>query len=86
MRSNQGNIERAMRAFDDTSDGFITIDDLKAVIDNFVMPTTDEVFQQLMHRYEIVTFFFFFLYGFNYFCYVLDLQFEELGRFRGNNL
>jgi len=50
MRTNQANIERAMRAFDYSSDGFITIDDLKAVIDNFVMPTTDELFQQLMHR------------------------------------
>ena len=52
MQTNQVNIERAMRSFDYCSDGFITIDDLKAVIDNFVMPTTDELFQQLMHRLE----------------------------------
>ena len=49
MRTNEINLERAMRAFDFESDGFISIDDLKAVLDNFVLPTTDEVFQQLMH-------------------------------------
>ena len=50
MRSNYDDIERALRAFDYMSDGFIAIEDLKAVVDNFVLPTSDEVFQQLMYK------------------------------------
>lgn len=43
-------IKRAMMAFDASFDGFILIDDLKAVLDNFVIPMSEEVFQQLMYR------------------------------------
>jgi len=50
MTSNFSNIKRAMMTFDLDGDGFVRIDDLKAVLDNFVIPTTDEIFHQLMYR------------------------------------
>ena len=50
MQVNYENIQRAMMSFDFSGDGFITIEDLKAVIDNFVLPTTDEIFHQLMYK------------------------------------
>jgi len=50
MTSNISNIKRAMMTFDLDGDGFVRIDDLKAVLDNFVIPTTDEIFHQLMYR------------------------------------
>ncbi|XP_076811807.1 EF-hand calcium-binding domain-containing protein 6-like [Clavelina lepadiformis] len=53
MQVNYENIQRAMMSFDFSGDGFITIEDLKAVIDNFVLPTTDEIFHQLMYKYEV---------------------------------
>lgn len=37
-------------AFDASHDGFIAIEDLKAVIDNFILPISEDVFHQLMYR------------------------------------
>uniref|UniRef100_F6TMY0 EF-hand domain-containing protein n=1 Tax=Ciona intestinalis TaxID=7719 RepID=F6TMY0_CIOIN len=53
MKNNYQNIKRALMTFDISSDGFISIDDLKAVLDNFVLPTSDEIFHQLMYKFEV---------------------------------
>nr|XP_039259918.1 EF-hand calcium-binding domain-containing protein 6-like [Styela clava] len=53
MRQNHDNIKRVLMAFDSSQDGFISIDELKAVIDNFVLPVSEDVFQQLMYRFEV---------------------------------
>lgn len=53
MRQNYDDIKRVMMAFDSTQDGFISINDLKSVIDNFVLPISEDVFQQLMYRFQV---------------------------------
>lgn len=51
MRSNYVNLKKAFLAFDAQKDGFIGLEDLKSVLNNFTLPMTDQLFGQLMDRY-----------------------------------
>ena len=50
MINNYTDIKRAMMSFDDDGCGFIRIDDLKAVVDNFVLQMSEENFQKIMYK------------------------------------
>ena len=50
MIEKYADLKRAFVAFDRKHDGFITIDELKRVIINFVFPMSDNIFNQLMER------------------------------------
>eukprot|EP00794_Sanderia_malayensis_P008630 gene8630-9562_t len=43
-------VKRAFVAFDNKRDGFVTLDELKRVLINFLFPMSDQMFSQLMER------------------------------------
>ncbi len=50
MRTNYSNIKRMFIAMDRNLDGFVTLEDLKSVLGQFVFPMSDELFATLMAR------------------------------------
>lgn len=50
MRDNYTKLKRAFMAFDKRLDGFVSIEDLKAILSNFTIPMSDQLFGQLMTR------------------------------------
>ncbi|XP_046566155.1 EF-hand calcium-binding domain-containing protein 6-like [Haliotis rubra] len=50
MKTNYLNLKKAFMSFDKHLDGFISLDDLKAILTNFTIPMSDQLFSQLMER------------------------------------
>ncbi|XP_041351388.1 EF-hand calcium-binding domain-containing protein 6-like [Gigantopelta aegis] len=50
MRANYLNLKKAFMSFDSHLNGFISIEDLKAILTNFTIPMSDQLFGQLMDR------------------------------------
>ncbi|ESO84984.1 hypothetical protein LOTGIDRAFT_236027 [Lottia gigantea] len=50
MRSNYVNLKKSFLAFDKSLSGFINIDDLKAILTNFTIPMSNQLFTRLMER------------------------------------
>ena len=50
MKSNHANLRRMFVAFDRHLDGFITLNDLRAVLNGFTVPMDDQLFVRLMER------------------------------------
>nr|KAG5711061.1 hypothetical protein BaRGS_013795 [Batillaria attramentaria] len=50
MRDNYLKLKRAFMAFDKHLDGFVSIEDLRAILSNFTLPMSDQLFGQLMAR------------------------------------
>ena len=53
MKANYPNLKRMFLAFDKNLDGFISIENLKSVLNQFTVVMSDETFGQLMQRYII---------------------------------
>ncbi|XP_043944428.1 EF-hand calcium-binding domain-containing protein 6 [Protopterus annectens] len=51
MEQNTENIWKAFQAFDIENTGFISLQDLQAIINNFIFPMNDSIFQGLMTRF-----------------------------------
>jgi Ca2+-binding EF-hand superfamily protein len=52
MKENYTNLKKAFMSFDRHLNGLITIEDLKSVLNNFVLPMSDQLFAQLMERWR----------------------------------
>ncbi|XP_070189620.1 EF-hand calcium-binding domain-containing protein 6-like [Littorina saxatilis] len=50
MRDNYQRLKKAFMALDRHLDGFVTIEDLRAILSNFTLPMSDQLFAQLMAR------------------------------------
>lgn len=50
MRENYGNLKRMFLAFDKHLDGFVALEDLKAILSQFTLPLNDRQFQDLLDR------------------------------------
>ncbi|XP_076466442.1 EF-hand calcium-binding domain-containing protein 6-like [Babylonia areolata] len=50
MRDNYQRLKKAFMALDKHLDGFVSIEDLRAVLSNFTLPMSDQLFTQLMAR------------------------------------
>lgn len=50
MRDNYLKLKRAFMALDKNLDGFVSIEDLRAILSNFTLPMSDQLFGQLMAR------------------------------------
>ncbi|XP_043565134.1 EF-hand calcium-binding domain-containing protein 6 [Chiloscyllium plagiosum] len=53
VRTNYQGLLQAFAAFDETKSGLISVEDLKAVFNNFVFPLSNEIFDGLMDRFNI---------------------------------
>lgn len=51
MRLNKQNVLKALQAFDDTQSGFVSFEDLKCILSNFVISMNDATFKGLMNRF-----------------------------------
>ena len=51
MRDNYQRLKRAFMAIDKHLDGFVSIEDLRAILSNFTLPMSDQLFSQLMTRW-----------------------------------
>ncbi|MGH0115693.1 UNVERIFIED_CONTAM: hypothetical protein FKN15_038016 [Acipenser sinensis] len=51
MRLNNQNVLKALQAFDDTQSGFVSFEDLKCILSNFVISMNDATFKGLMNRF-----------------------------------
>ena len=51
MRDNYQRLKRAFMAIDKHLDGFVSIEDLRAILSNFTLPMSDQLFSQLMARW-----------------------------------
>ena len=54
MKTNYAHIKRMFLAFDKHLDGFITLEELKSILNQFTLPLTDQLFAQLMDRLVIL--------------------------------
>ena len=50
MQENYANLKRMFLVFDKQLDGYINLEDLRSVLNNFTMVMSDAVFTQLMER------------------------------------
>lgn len=50
MRENYVNLKKAFMAFDTHLDGFISVDDLLAILTQFTLPMSKQLFSQLMEK------------------------------------
>ncbi|KAL8588470.1 hypothetical protein ACOMHN_054049 [Nucella lapillus] len=50
MRNNYPHLKKAFMAIDKHLDGFVSIEDLRAILSNFTLPMSDQLFTQLMAR------------------------------------
>ncbi|XP_048404818.1 EF-hand calcium-binding domain-containing protein 6 isoform X2 [Stegostoma tigrinum] len=53
VRANYQGLLKVFAAFDETKSGLISVEDLKAIFDNFVFPLSNEIFDGLMDRFNI---------------------------------
>ena len=51
IKDNLANLKRMFLVFDKHLDGFVSLEELKSALDQFVMPLSNSVFAQLMTRY-----------------------------------
>ena len=51
MRANYANLKHMFIAMDRHLDGFISLEDLKSVLFQFILPMSDQLFISLMDRY-----------------------------------
>ena len=51
MRDNYQRLKKAFMAIDKHLDGFVSIEDLRAILSNFTLPMSDQLFSQLMTRW-----------------------------------
>ncbi|MBN3284884.1 EFCB6 protein, partial [Polyodon spathula] len=51
MCLNKQNVLKALQAFDDTKSGFVSFEDLKCILSNFVISMNDATFKGLMNRF-----------------------------------
>lgn len=47
-------VEKALQAFDVTDSGFVSQENLRSVLSNFLFPMDDNIFRELLNRYEIL--------------------------------
>ena len=50
MKENYVNLKKAFMTFDRELDGFIAIEDLEAILSQFTIPMSKQLFGQLMER------------------------------------
>ncbi|KAG7455922.1 hypothetical protein MATL_G00246150 [Megalops atlanticus] len=55
MRMHYGDVWRGLQAFDVTRSGFVSQEDLKSVLSNFLFPMSDVTFQGLVSRFGVST-------------------------------
>lgn len=56
IKKNYSLVEKALQAFDITDSGFVSQEDLRSVLSNFLFPMDDNIFRELLNRYEISTY------------------------------
>ena len=51
MQANYANLKRMFLAFDTHKEGFVDLEDLQSILNQFTVPLSDQLFSQLMQRY-----------------------------------
>eukprot|EP00061_Rhincodon_typus_P009951 g33847.t1 len=54
VRTNYQGLLQVFAAFDETKSGLISVEDLKAIFNNFVFPLSNEIFDRLMDRNDVI--------------------------------
>ncbi|XP_051548732.1 EF-hand calcium-binding domain-containing protein 6 isoform X2 [Myxocyprinus asiaticus] len=55
MKKNHNLVEKALQAFDITESGYVTEEDLRSVLSNFLFPMDDSMFRGLLNRFGVST-------------------------------
>ncbi len=50
MRDNYVNLKKVFMAFDSKNDGYVTLEDLKSILNNFTVPMSDQLFSEVMDQ------------------------------------
>ncbi|XP_073687728.1 EF-hand calcium-binding domain-containing protein 6 [Garra rufa] len=53
MMKNHSLVEKALQAFDLTDSGFVSQEDLRSVLSNFLFPMDDNIFRELLNRFGV---------------------------------
>ena len=54
MKDNYENMRKAFNAIDGNNDGIVTWDELRAIVDSFAMPLSENAFIELMKRFTLM--------------------------------
>ncbi|KTF75387.1 hypothetical protein cypCar_00018302 [Cyprinus carpio] len=53
IKKNYSLVEKALQAFDITDSGFVSQEDLRSVLSNFLFPMDDNIFRELLNRFGV---------------------------------
>ncbi|KAK2867211.1 hypothetical protein Q8A67_025328 [Cirrhinus molitorella] len=53
IKKNHSLVEKALQAFDITDSGFVSQEDLRSVLSNFLFPIDDNIFRELLNRFGV---------------------------------
>ena len=50
MKANHANLKKMFMAFDKNLEGFVSIENLQSILNQFTVPMSEQLFSQLMQR------------------------------------